>query len=1149
MMSINGLVNAGPGSVGLGPGAGPGGAGMMAGSLAAGAHLGSGNNIEKISELLFNLSAIEVRDDFEEKMIAAYMYVKNILANKSESQANEEFIKLIGSSPVNNQNQNLIHNQISFGMLVSILLEPANTQRYFRDMIHISRDAMSSFIVNYIYIANEKYFRLQEQVRKQMVRLLREMVISKLSQLDNVFYSMFRNTVCGDVTPSNLYLTESLLDILIEFQQHLDKELLALALYNYLRLFLDHYAPHQRELRAKEANFCASLLRTRFHDFIFIGRDLVRLLQQAAVFPEFANIWKDMIHNPTNLARDFTGFVELMKIHTPARFIRLKLTLEMEKKIIFLTTHVRMANTKHYQSWLHRSYFTSTESTMLRCDWIRFINLIIHPTNSILSSDVTPRWALIGWLLSGFFQGNSVQPLKHALFYDWYFFEEKDNIMDIEPAMLTMWFCLKSYPLTSEQLLEFICRVPTTFHASTMPLVIYELQHQPQLFLPTVPPPGQQLIIVQQGLSGTTTTTVSQASVIQPNLNILTDGNTLANFSDDEDDPREPSPSKKLKKSNSFNGSSGKVAEPKSSLNAPPSMSSNNSLEYISNIIHNSVQSNSASHGNGTPNSVTVNDASNGATANHLSVPQEQPHQRSICGNSALSRDELREQIEQFSKVEIRACLQKIFHEKNRTVRCQEINKLAKLVLNDDADEFEEYSTSLTIILLALLEDDMSIRIFPLDFTRSGSQTPDDKELKDSITGPLFVMFRILAESIEDDQSSHNTLLTLLASMGTNNSKVGYLLFYFLIVSDYMSGRMSIYRSYARDMSKEIAESLLTDLRCCAYDDVYMFFYLLPEVFSNFSSSFVTTHFTDLLKMIVHHIDPLQVQVLLEKIISSSIKLLRKEAVIPILTASLDWGSHEQLFTWQIVLAHHISADQVIPILAKLEHSEHSEALSHLVLFIQREQPTANLIKHLFNRVSKPGDNFTVSILIHWAQSHAEKLAELIGNFVSTKISSPNKRNKRTQNNSSKSQVSIPTNIEQILYYLDEMRKMSKNNNFFTLEFMTIVLDQLRQFCSASQKAKYQELFTNVPDDNDSSKNSSSASSSSTNNKKVSSGSANNKKNQPLSKTRSGNTVNSSNKNNDSETESDSSDEEVPLTKSKAPPRKKRKTAFGSDSD
>lgn len=156
---------------------------------------------------------------------------------------------------------------------------------------------------------------------------------------------------------------------------------------------------------------------------------------------------------------------------------------------------------------------------------------------------------------------------------------------------------------------------------------------------------------------------------MQNNLSLIADGNTLANFSDDEDDPREQShsPSKKLKKSNSFNGSTGKV-EPKS-LNAPP-MPSNNSLEYITSIIHSSVQSNSATHGNGTPNSIAVSDASNGANANHLSAFKNSLTNgppiacSSICGNSALSRDELREQIEHFSKAEIRACLQKIFHEK-----------------------------------------------------------------------------------------------------------------------------------------------------------------------------------------------------------------------------------------------------------------------------------------------------------------------------------------------------------------------------------------------------------------------------------------------------------------------------------------------------
>lgn len=224
-----------------------------------------------------------------------------------------------------------------------------------------------------------------------------------------------------------------------------------------------------------------------------------------------------------------------------------------------------------------------------------------------------------------------------------------------------------------------------------------------------------------------------------------------------------------------------------------------------------------------------------------------------------------------------------LFFTRNKTIRCQEIGKLAKLVINEDPDDFEEYSTSLTIILLALLEDDLSVRIFPLNFNHSG-QTPEEKDLNDSITGPLFVMFRILSESMQIDNTAHNNLLILLAAMGTNNSKVGYLLFYFLIVSHYMFGRMIIYRNYAREMSKEITDSLITDLRCCAYDDVYMFFYLLPEVCINFYSSFSIPNYTDIFKLIACHIDPLQLQAILGRIISGSIKLLKREALMPILS-------------------------------------------------------------------------------------------------------------------------------------------------------------------------------------------------------------------------------------------------------------------------
>lgn len=82
---------------------------------------------------------------------------------------------------------------------------------------------------------------------------------------------------------------------------------------------------------------------------------------------------------------------------------------------------------------------------------------MVHPSNEVLSSDILPRWAIIGWLLttctvrgrslgrlqepgrllqsavSVCFQSNvAASNAKLALFYDWLFFNpEKDSIMNI----------------------------------------------------------------------------------------------------------------------------------------------------------------------------------------------------------------------------------------------------------------------------------------------------------------------------------------------------------------------------------------------------------------------------------------------------------------------------------------------------------------------------------------------------------------------------------------------------------------------------------------------------------------------------------------------------------------------------------------------
>lgn len=58
--------------------------------------------------------------------------------------------------------------------------------------------------------------------------------------------------------------------------------------------------------------------------------------------------------------------------------------------------------------------------------------------------------------------------------------------------------------------------------------------------------------------------------------------------------------------------------------------------------------------------------------------------------------------------------------------------------------------------------------------------------LEDSIGKPLFVMFRSLSQFTEDD-SRRLQLLSLLAEMRTHQTRIGYLLFYYLQVSSLLN--------------------------------------------------------------------------------------------------------------------------------------------------------------------------------------------------------------------------------------------------------------------------------------------------------------------------------------------------------------------------
>ncbi|KAL0270689.1 UNVERIFIED_CONTAM: hypothetical protein PYX00_008010 [Menopon gallinae] len=361
------------------------------------------------------------------------------------------------------------HEEMSLGLLVIILTEPKNATKAYRDLTLISRDGLTLVVSHLSQLVVERYLRFNDVTRSQLMWLLREMIRNGVANVDTLCWNVLRHAAGGDISPKNITLIENLLDIFLENRAWLDKYpvLLSSVVYSFLRLIEDHFSPHLQALRQKEVTFVVQLVRDRFAECLAIGRDFLRLLQIVARIPEIEQLWKDILLNPKVLSPNFTGVQQLMQTRTSRRYLQSRLTPEMEKKLVFFTANVRFGAHKRYQDWFLKQYLMTTESQSLRIDLIRFIVGVIHPTNELLCSDIIPRWAVIGWLLTTCTSAVAAANAKLALFYDWLFFDpEKDNIMNIEPAILVMSNSMRSHPAVTATLLDFMCRIIPNFHPS-----------------------------------------------------------------------------------------------------------------------------------------------------------------------------------------------------------------------------------------------------------------------------------------------------------------------------------------------------------------------------------------------------------------------------------------------------------------------------------------------------------------------------------------------------------------------------------------------------------------------------------------------------------------------------------------------------------
>ena len=890
-----------------------------------------------------------------------------------------------------------------------------NRTQYYRDLTYVNRDGLGLVIRDLNLFILKRYLKLSEISRHQLIWLLREVLKNGINGADSLIYNLLRQIAGGDVSPKNLWLAETVLDLLNENRLWLERHniLIATSVYTFLRLIADHVNLLYASLRKKEVNFCVTLLRERFSDCMVIGRDLIRLLQNVARIPEFEAIWKDILQNPTSLSPTFNGILTLMQTRTSRRFLQCRLTPDMERKITFLTSHVKFGQQKRFQEWFQRQYLSTPESQSLRCDLIRFICCVIHPTNEVLCSEIIPRWAVIGWILSSCTSTVATSNAKLSIFYDWLFFDpERDNIMNIEPAILVMHHSLRTHPVITVSLLDFLCRIMRHFSIPLAPLVRKGIYSALNFSLEKRVVSSLSALFETPKIDRELRLLVREyfpeycSPIMLDSQPITAQGQTI------------------LPDNFSFNGSAQAIA----AINGMKEME----------ILEQTNGNGASSTSNNTIVAITsmpVNDdlVADGQFSDDedcevvekpivfKQVKHSNGDRKRIRASKSfqLPSTDFNTLLCEFESGDIRNSLEVLRGEKQNEAKCELVVKFLQAVLQEDDLDIDALH-NLSQCLAYVLRQDLTRPVFP----KYGN---DLEALEESIGSPLFVLFRDLVQTPEDDPSKE-PILSILAGLVNYSKSVGYLLLYFIKVvmmgssgSDAQDQKWSTYREFAKALNKDLCLALLDDLNRCVEEDVDLFCFIIPDVYSNFAN--VCVNNADILHLLISCLDAQQLQQLVCQIVQGNLVMFKKDSMLPLLNTSLEWETFEQFCFWQLISAHDISLDYILPVLPKLESGQHSEALLHILLLVKREEPSLELLKNVTSRETiRCRDDFSVSILKHWAQQDGEKLADLI----SAQLTKGTPAKKRRQGAYS-TRVQLNNSAEQLLVHLDHLRQQCKD--------------------------------------------------------------------------------------------------------------------------
>ncbi|KAI5722742.1 hypothetical protein M8J76_012937 [Diaphorina citri] len=1146
-------------------------------------------DVKLSSSKIFTSSCIELkRDELDEKYEKCHSILQKMLHGLSEQECNDMLNKTICKDK---QHEEIV----ILGLLTNILVDPSNGAKSYRDLSLVCRDGLACAVAALNELLG-RWTRLADTSRVQFVYIIGEMIRGGIVGVDSVVWNLLRYAAGGDVSPRNILLVTSLLDIFQDNKVWLEKHpvILSNVVYTYLRLIEDHSSPPLLPLRQRETNFVIGLLREKWSECVStIGRDLVRLLQNVARIPEFEALWRQMIHQPQTLSPKFTGILQILQTRTSRRFLQSRLTPEMERKLVFLTSNVKFGLQKRYQDWFTKQYLSTTESQALRYDVIRFIVGVIHPTNELLCSDIIPRWAVIGWLLTSCTSPVVLANCKLALFYDWLCYDpEKDNIMNIvvlancKLALFYDWLCydpekdniMNIVVLANCKLALFydwLCYDPEKDNIMNIVLANCKLA----LFYDWLcyDPEKDNIMNIEPAILLMSNSIPKHASITAGLLDFLC--RIILNF--------HPTLTEHIKAGvvSSLHQILEKRVLPLPTLgsvfdSAKLDAELRAMVQDIFGVFCRSPPSppgpgGGGGGGGGGKEAVFSDDEEdNTPTLNNTNSKRVKPSPGGAPINSAPLPP-----CSDLLSVDMKSHMSTLYGENDSEVKCLAMERIVELILQEDYEQ--EILSAVGNTLAVVLHSQLSLTAFP--------EHPTSEYLEDSIGRPLCVLFRSMCQLREDD-SRFSMLACVLSELYTAAPCVGYLLLYYLCVSSretssYASepsgnntNKMSnnngsnesnnnksfVYKEFCTYIDKELESCLLTDLTLCQEDDANLLCYLVPYIYNEFPEHVVNNG--HILNVVVGTIDARQLQTLISLVIQGRLVMMKGPGIQTLLQVSLTWETFEQMCLWQLFSAHDIALAQILPILPRLKFSFHAEALSAILLLLKQEKPDEDSLKQVLCREVKPlSDMFVVSILQHWCQTDADLLAEILSDLLSTRCpaTSPNKRKRGGQGQGLGAKAGVtPPSAERILGHLERVRYGCKV--LFLNTRMQRALHIAQACCTDTQRTLYSNLFALLDEGETSSTTTNNCSNQNSNSKSNS-----NKRGRRVNRSSGGGTGGSSNARNSggstgrqsratsasvvdisSESRSDSSSEEE-LVKVKPAPKKRKKApaVLHSDSD